>query len=216
MNKVIGLIFSAVFGLSSCANAEMKESDKFTDKFMDMNDGMNLDTATLGAGCFWCVEAVFQELKGVQSVQSGYAGGFVKNPSYKEVCNGTTGHAEVAQIVYDADVLKFEEILEVFWKTHDPTTLNRQGNDTGTQYRSSIFYHNDEQKEKAEFYLKQIDESGAYPDPIVTTIEELTEFYVAEDYHQDYFKNNSSQPYCTFVIQPKLEKFRKAFSQNLK
>lgn len=183
---------------------------------MDMNDGMNLDTATLGAGCFWCVEAVFQELKGVQSVQSGYAGGFVKNPSYKEVCNGTTGHAEVAQIVYDADVLKFEEILEVFWKTHDPTTLNRQGNDTGTQYRSSIFYHNDEQKEKAEFYLKQIDESGAYPDPIVTTIEELTEFYVAEDYHQDYFKNNSSQPYCTFVIQPKLEKFRKAFSQNLK
>jgi len=177
---------------------------------------MNLDTATLGAGCFWCVEAVFQELKGVQSVQSGYAGGFVKNPSYKEVCNGTTGHAEVAQIVYDADVLKFEEILEVFWKTHDPTTLNRQGNDTGTQYRSSIFYHNDEQKEKAEFYLKQIDESGAYPDPIVTTIEELTEFYVAEDYHQDYFKNNSSQPYCTFVIQPKLEKFRKAFSQNLK
>lgn len=194
----------------------MKESDKFTDKFMDMNDGMNLDTATLGAGCFWCVEAVFQELKGVQSVQSGYAGGFVKNPSYKEVCNGTTGHAEVAQIVYDADVLKFEEILEVFWKTHDPTTLNRQGNDTGTQYRSSIFYHNDEQKEKAEFYLKQIDESGAYPDPIVTTIEELTEFYVAEDYHQDYFKNNSSQPYCTFVIQPKLEKFRKAFSQNLK
>ena len=216
MNKVIGLIFSAVFGLSSCANAEMKESDKFTDKFMDMNDGMNLDTATLGAGCFWCVEAVFQELKGVQSVQSGYAGGFVKNPSYKEVCNGTTGHAEVAQIVYDADVLKFEEILEVFWKTHDPTTLNRQGNDTGTQYRSSIFYHNDEQKEKAEFYLKQIDESGAYPDPIVTTIEELTEFYVAEDYHQDYFKNNSLQPYCTFVIQPKLEKFRKAFSQNLK
>lgn len=216
MNKLTLLTFSAVLGLSSCLNAEIKESDKFADTFDIMDKEGKLDTATLGAGCFWCVEAVFQELEGVKSVQSGYAGGFVKNPSYKEVCNGTTGHAEVAQIVYDSEVISFEELLEVFWQTHDPTTLNRQGNDVGTQYRSSVFYHNAEQKEKAEFYKTKLDESGAYSNPIVTTIEELTDFYVAEDYHQDYFNNNSSQPYCTFVVKPKVEKFRKAFADKLK
>jgi len=182
-----------------------------------MNESaLKLDTATFGAGCFWCMEAVFQELKGVESVTSGYAGGFVKNPTYKEVCTGKTGCAEVAQIVYNPEVISFEELLEVFWKTHDPTTLNRQGNDVGTQYRSAVFYHNDEQKEKAEYYKQKLDESGAYPNPIVTTVEKFENYSAAEDYHQDYFNNNTSQPYCTFVIQPKVEKFRKAFADKLK
>ncbi len=174
------------------------------------------DTATFGAGCFWCVEAIFQELKGVHSVKSGYAGGFVKNPSYKEVCTGRTGHAEVAQIVYDPSVISFEELLEVFWKTHDPTTLNRQGADVGTQYRSAVFSHNEEQKEKSVFYMKKLDESGAFQNPIVTTIEPYENYYEAEDYHQDYYNNNGSQGYCRMVIQPKVEKFRKAFSEKLK
>ncbi|MEX2595386.1 MAG: peptide-methionine (S)-S-oxide reductase MsrA [Salibacteraceae bacterium] len=204
--------------LSACGEANEKRLDANYESELDMsNEEMEgMDTATLGAGCFWCVEAVFQELKGVKSVTSGYTGGDVKNPSYREVCDGKTGHAEVARIIYDPETISFEEILEVFWKTHDPTTLNRQGNDVGTQYRSSIFYHNKEQKEKAEFYLDKLNESGAYEDPVVTTIEALGEFYPAEDYHQNYFKNNSSQPYCTFVIQPKLDKFRKAFSEKLK
>mgnify|MGYP002049768463 CR=1 FL=1 len=174
------------------------------------------DTATFGAGCFWCVEAIFQELKGVHSVKSGYAGGFVKNPSYKEVCTGRTGHAEVAQIVYDPSVISFEELLEVFWKTHDPTTLNRQGADVGTQYRSAVFSHNEEQKEKSVFYMKKLDASGAFQNPIVTTIEPYENYYEAEDYHQDYYNNNGSQGYCRMVIQPKVEKFRKAFSEKLK
>lgn len=186
------------------------------DKQMDVIQGEKLDTATFGAGCFWCVEAVFQELKGVKSVTSGYTGGFVKNPTYKEVCTGRTGHAEVARIVYDPSVIGYDELLEVFWKTHDPTTLNRQGNDVGTQYRSAVFYHNAEQKEKAEYYKGKLDESGAFPAPIVTTIEEMKEFYPAEDYHQNYYLENTSQPYCTFVIGPKMEKFRKAFSDKLK
>jgi len=152
----------------------------------------------------------------VHSVKSGYAGGFVKNPSYKEVCTGRTGHAEVAQIVYDPSVISFEELLEVFWKTHDPTTLNRQGADVGTQYRSAVFFHNEEQKEKAAFYMKKLDESGAFQNPIVTTIEPYENYYEAEDYHQDYYNNNGSQGYCRMVIQPKVEKFRKAFSEKLK
>ncbi|MEQ9188736.1 MAG: peptide-methionine (S)-S-oxide reductase MsrA [Cryomorphaceae bacterium] len=189
-------------------NTEEKEIDEST-------PALSMDTATLGAGCFWCVEAVFQELKGVISVTSGYAGGFIKNPSYKEVCTGRTGHAEVAQIVFDPEVISFDELLEVFWQTHDPTTLNQQGNDVGTQYRSSVFYHNQAQKEKAEFYKDKLDASGAWDAPIVTTIEELTDFYVADDYHQNYYNNNGSQPYCTFVIRPKVEKFRKAFAAKL-
>ena len=174
------------------------------------------DTATFGAGCFWCVEAIFQELKGVHSVKSGYAGGFVKNPSYKEVCTGRTGHAEVVQIVYDPSVISFEELLEVFWKTHDPTTLNRQGADVGTQYRSAVFFHNEEQKVKAVFYMKKLDVSGAFQNPIVTTVEPYENYYEAEDYHQDYYNNNGSQGYCRMVIQPKVEKFKKAFPENLK
>ncbi len=176
----------------------------------------NMDTATLGNGCFWCTEAIFQNLKGVYSAVSGYSGGHVKNPTYKDVCAGITGHAEVLQIVYDPAVISFEELLEVFWKTHDPTTLNRQGNDIGTQYRSSIFYHNEQQKQLAESYKKKLDASGAFTKPIVTEIVAFTEFYRAENYHQDYFSLNGSEPYCTYVIQPKVEKFKQVFKDKLK
>ena len=175
-----------------------------------------LDTATLAAGCFWCVEAVFQNLKGVQSVVSGYAGGGVENPSYEEVSSGSTGHAEACQIAYDPKQISYAEILEAFWKAHDPTTLNRQGNDAGTQYRSAIFYRDDEQKKLAEHYKKELDSAGAFDGPIVTEIVPYTNFYKAEDYHQDYYNQHGSQPYCTFVIRPKVEKFRKAFKDKLK
>ncbi|MCB9194677.1 MAG: peptide-methionine (S)-S-oxide reductase MsrA [Flavobacteriales bacterium] len=181
----------------------------------NMNE-QNLDTAIFGAGCFWCVEAVFTELDGVISVTSGYTGGHVKNPSYKEVCAGTTGHAEVAQIVYDPSKITFKELLEVFWKTHDPTTLNRQGNDVGTQYRSAIFYTNEDQKKDAEFYKKELNESGAWSNPVVTEISPLEVFYPAEDYHQNYFAEHGDEMYCKFVIQPKVDKFKKAFSSKLK
>ena len=219
MNATIKAIGASAFlmTLFSCSNAsESVKEEMLSQKTEDVMNTEGMDTATFGAGCFWCIEAVFQELKGVQSVSSGYTGGFIKNPSYKEVCTGRTGHAEVAQIVFDPEVFSFDDLLEVFWKTHDPTTLNRQGNDVGTQYRSSIFYHNDGQKKKAEYYKVKLDESGAYSNPIITTIEELTDFYVAEDSHQNYYKNNSYQPYCAFVIQPKVEKFRKAFADKLK
>ena len=174
------------------------------------------EEATLGAGCFWCIEAVFEELNGVVSVESGYTGGHVDNPTYRQVSSGTSGHAEVARIVYDPSIISFEEVLEVFWLTHDPTTLNRQGNDVGTQYRSAVFYHSESQKELAEFYKKKNNESGAYDNPIITEITPLGTYYVAEDYHQDYYELNPSQGYCRYVIQPKMEKFRKAFSDKLK
>lgn len=175
-----------------------------------------MDIATFGNGCFWCTEAVFQDLKGVSKAASGYMGGETLDPTYKEVCSGTTGHAEVLQITYDPEVISFTELLEVFWKTHDPTTLNRQGNDVGTQYRSVVFYHNDEQKTLAEKYKTKLNDSGAFGDPIVTEITVADKFYVAEDYHQNYFNLNGSQPYCNFVIQPKVEKFREAFKDKLK
>lgn len=181
-----------------------------------MSNETKYETATFGAGCFWCVEAVFTELKGVHSVLPGYAGGSVKNPTYKEVCNGTTGHAEVAQIEFDPAVISFAELLEVFWMTHDPTTLNRQGADVGTQYRSVIFYHNDQQKKEAEFYKKQLEENHVYPNPIVTEIVPFEIFYAAEDYHNDYYANNPDQGYCKMVVRPKVEKFRKAFAEKLK
>jgi len=180
------------------------------------NMSSNLDTITLGAGCFWCVEAVFQRLDGVVSVTSGYMGGKDKNPTYKEVCTGTTGHAEVCQLVYDPSKLTFEEILEVFWKTHDPTTLNRQGNDVGTQYRSAIFYHNDTQRDLATAYKAELDKSGAFNSPIVTEITPSSTFYGGEDYHQNYYNLNSNQGYCQYVIVPKLEKFKKVFKDKLK
>lgn len=175
-----------------------------------------MEIATFGNGCFWCTEAIFQELKGVSKAVSGYMGGAVKNPTYKEVCSGTTGHAEVLQITFDPAAITFDELLEVFWKTHDPTTLNRQGNDVGTQYRSAVFYHNDEQKKIAEDYKIKLDASGAWSDPIVTEITAAEIFYPAEDYHQEYFNHNGSQPYCSFVIRPKVEKFKKVFADKLK
>jgi peptide-methionine (S)-S-oxide reductase len=178
------------------------------------NDTLQL--ATFGNGCFWCTEAIFEQLKGVIKAESGYMGGKVKNPSYKEVCSGLTGHAEVIQILYNPQEISFVELLEVFWATHDPTTLNRQGNDVGTQYRSVIFYHNDEQKSIAEEYKQKLDASGAYTNPIVTEISPKEVFYVAENYHQDYFNQNGNEPYCRFVIQPKMDKFQKVFKDKLK
>jgi peptide-methionine (S)-S-oxide reductase len=175
-----------------------------------------LKTATFGGGCFWCVEAVFQQLKGVDRVVSGYAGGRVPNPTYHQVCSGSTGHAEVAQITYDPQVVSYPELLEVFWKTHDPTTLNRQGNDVGTQYRSIILTHDDEQRQLAEAYKAKLDASGAFDGPIVTEIVPLTKFYPAEDYHQNYYRSNPRQGYCQYVIGPKVEKFRKVFHDKLK
>jgi peptide-methionine (S)-S-oxide reductase len=172
--------------------------------------------ATFGNGCFWCTEAVFEQLRGVVRVSSGYSGGQVENPTYKQVCNGDTGHAEVLQIEYDPNAVSFATLLEVFWKTHDPTTLNRQGNDVGTQYRSVIFTHNPEQERLAREYKAKLDASGAFANPIVTEITPFTKFYPAEDYHQGYFRANGREPYCRYVIAPKVEKFRQVFGDKLK
>jgi peptide-methionine (S)-S-oxide reductase len=180
------------------------------------NTSEALEIATLGAGCFWCVEAVFLELQGVQRVVSGYAGGTVDNPTYYEVCSGTTGHAEVIQITFDPTVITFADLLYVFWRTHDPTTLNRQGPDVGTQYRSAIFYHSEQQRVIAEKSKQETDASGLWPRPIVTEIVPFTRFYPAEDYHQDFYRRNPYQPYCLFIIDPKMQKFRKGFQQKLK
>ena len=175
-----------------------------------------METATLGGGCFWCVEAIYQDVIGVHKVVSGYMGGAIENPTYQQVCSGTTGHAEVAQIVFDPTVISFAEILFIFWCTHDPTTLNRQGNDVGTQYRSVIFYHTEEQKSIAERSKAETEASDLWPDPIVTEIAPLTLFYEAEEYHQNYFVENPHQPYCIFVINPKVQKFRKSFRDKLR
>ena len=177
---------------------------------------MGIEIATLGAGCFWCVEAVFDSLKGVSQVNSGYTGGQLKDPSYKEICSGTTGHAEVARITYDSSIIAFGELLEVFWATHDPTTLNRQGADSGTQYRSVIYYHSEEQKNIAQKSKEAAGEAGLYPNPIVTEISATETFYIAENYHHDYLKNNPDQGYCKIVIKPKLEKFKKMFAEKIR
>ena len=176
----------------------------------------NEETAVFGAGCFWCVEAVFQQLKGVVKVDPGYAGGTVKNPSYKEVCTGRTGHAEVARIIFNPDEISYETLLKVFFKSHDPTTLNYQGNDHGTQYRSAVFYTSDEQKQLAEKMIKKLTDEHAFSNPIVTEVTKLDAFYEAEDYHHDYFKNNPNQGYCMYVIQPKVEKVKHNFKDLLK
>jgi peptide-methionine (S)-S-oxide reductase len=176
----------------------------------------DLQVATFGAGCFWCTEAVFLNLKGVTKVVSGYEGGKVKNPSYREVCTGETGHAEVTQITFDPSKVTFEELLEVFWNTHDPTTLNKQGADEGTQYRSVVFYHNEDQKKSAEAYKKQLEASHVYKTPIVTEISPALTFYPAEDYHQNYYSLNPNQGYCQYVIRPKVEKFKKQFAAKVK
>lgn len=179
-------------------------------------ESTELKTATFGAGCFWCTEAVFLNVKGVTKVVSGYSGGKVKNPTYREVCSGLTGHAEVTQITFDPKVVSFSDLLEVFWNTHDPTTLNRQGADEGTQYRSAVFYNDEEQKKIAEEYKKQLEASHVYKNPIVTEISPLINFYPAEDYHQNYYALNPNQGYCQYVIRPKVEKFKKQFSAKLK
>lgn len=202
---VLGVILLATI-ITSC-----KSKDKIA-----MTKSDHLETATFGAGCFWCVEAIFQDLKGVESVVSGYAGGHVESPSYKEVCSGETGHAEVAQIKFDPEVISYVDLLNVFWTTHDPTTLNRQGADVGTQYRSVIFYHSDEQKKIAEESKKETDKAEIYSDPIVTEISPLTNYYEAEDYHQNYFNENQEAPYCQLVISPKVIKFREKYADKLK
>lgn len=178
--------------------------------------GANKDTITLAAGCFWCVEAVFQDIEGVESVASGYIGGSVENPTYKQVCSGETGHAEALRIVYDPAKVSFTELLEIFFTAHDPTTLNRQGADEGTQYRSAIFYHNDEQQRIAAKIKAELNNSGAFDNPVVTEITAASRFYPAEDYHQGYFNGNQEQPYCKFVIRPKVDKVHKLFKDKLK
>ncbi len=175
-----------------------------------------LEIATFAAGCFWCVEAQYQQLDGVEKVESGYIGGHVDNPTYKDVCSGTTGHAEACNIYYDPEKITYDELLAAFWVAHDPTTLNRQGNDVGTQYRSAIFYHNEEQKQKAEEYKRRLNEEKAYDNPVVTEISPYTKFYTAEGYHQNYYNDNPNQGYCMFVVKPKLDKFKKVFADKLK
>ncbi len=192
-----------------------------TKKIIDMNNepisnNSKTDTAIFGEGCFWCTEAFFQKLEGVQQVISGYGGGFVENPTYEQVCDKNTGHVELARIVYDPSKITYDELLEVFWKTHDPTTLDRQGNDVGPQYKSVIYYENELQRKKAEAYKAELDKSGAWDRPIVTTIEAFKNFYPAENYHQNYYNDNKNQGYCRFVIAPKLEKFEKVFKSRLK
>lgn len=174
------------------------------------------EVATLAGGCFWCLEAVFDDLKGVESVESGYMGGRTANPTYEQVCSGGTGHAEVVRVAYDPEIVSFKEILEVFFVIHDPTTLNRQGNDVGTQYRSAIFYHSAEQKSVAEQVIANLNAASIYEDPIVTEVAAASRFYIAEDYHQEYFRRNPAQPYCAYVVRPKVAKFRKRFLEKLK
>lgn len=176
----------------------------------------HLEEATFGAGCFWCVEAVFQQLEGVKAVESGYAGGNVENPTYEQVCTGNTGHAEVTRITYDPNIISFEDLLQVFWHCHNPTTLNREGADIGTQYRSAIFYHDEEQKRMAEESLKEVDASGLWEDPIVTKIEPLKNYASAENYHQDFYEKHKNSPYCDAVIKPKLDKLKEEFVNKLK
>ena len=211
-------VTAAIAGLTTLISCAQK-TPKTT---IEMNNSNTTSTvkseiATFANGCFWCTEAFFEELDGVISATSGYSGGNTSNPTYKEIGTGQTGHAECLQIVYNPAIISFDELLEVFWQTHDPTTLNRQGADVGTQYRSAIFYHNTEQKEKAEKYKDELNKSQAFDKPIVTEITAAGKFYPAEDYHQQYYENNANQnPYCRVVIQPKLEKFRKVFKDKLK
>jgi len=205
--KQLLFFYLSIFILLFCFNPSFARAEK---------TGAKLEIATLGGGCFWCTEAVIQRLKGVVSVTSGYSGGKVKNPSYEEVCTGNTGHTEVIQISFDPQKVTFEKILEVFWQAHDPTTLNRQGNDIGFQYRSVIFYHDKKQKEIAEKEKKELINSGIWSDPVVTAIEPFSNFYQAEKEHQNYYNRNSNQPYCIYVIDPKVKKLKKNFRNLLK
>jgi methionine-S-sulfoxide reductase len=204
-------VIACIITVTSCAKSKSKVVTMIEP---ELNQS-NIDTITLGGGCFWCVEAVYQQLKGVVSVASGYAGGHVINPTYKQVCEGTTGHAEVIQIVFDNSVTSLKEVLQVFFTVHDPTTLNRQGADVGTQYRSVVFYRSSEQQNIAKDIIMQLNEVGAFPSKIVTEVAPLHVFYKAENYHQNYYRLNSSEGYCRMVIQPKLEKFKKVFSDKI-
>lgn len=208
------ILFLLSVGLSSVLSAQSKKQSP--QAMNNHEDQQNTALATFGAGCFWCTEAVFLNVKGVNKVVSGYAGGKVKNPTYEQVTSGSTGHAEVAQITYNPSVISYEELLEIFWNTHDPTTLNRQGADVGTQYRSVIFYQTDEEKKIAQAYKEQLEKSRIFKNSIVTEIAPLENFYPAENYHQNYYTLNPNQGYCQYVIRPKIEKFRKQFSDKLK
>ncbi|MBM4176704.1 MAG: peptide-methionine (S)-S-oxide reductase MsrA [Ignavibacteria bacterium] len=212
MKKVYLLILVVMLG--SC-NEVQNQTSFTTVKSEGEKSNIMYDTATFGAGCFWCVEAVFQELNGVHSVVSGYSGGSINNPEYEQVSSGTTGFAEVCQIQYDKSKISFEELLEAFWMSHDPTTLNRQGADVGTQYRSVIFYHDENQEDLAEKYKQKLNNAKVFDKPIVTEISRFEKFFPAEDYHQNYYKENPNKPYCLFIIRPKLEKFRKVFKEKL-
>ncbi len=211
-NKILGLLSTAISFILISSAVVQAQSNNTTDKM----SSSTMEEATFGAGCFWCVEAVFEEVKGIESAVAGYAGGKLPNPTYRQVSSGQTGHAEVARITYDPSVISYEQLLEVFWHTHNPTTKNRQGADVGPQYRSVIFYHNEKQKEIAEQSLKKTDKSDLWEDPIVTEIEPLSNYSVAENYHQNYYENNPNAGYCQVVIAPKLKKFRKDFPQLLK
>ena len=216
--SIFTLLFSAC-GETNNKKKQMENKSKLTTLESDSNQQANPsshDTITLGGGCFWCVEAVYEMLDGVIKVESGFSGGTVKNPSYREVCTGSTGHAEVAQITFDNSKTSVEEILKVFFTVHDPTTLNKQGADVGTQYRSVIFYRNDHQRNIARSIIDELNNNHVYPSPIVTQLDAFTVFYKAEDYHQDYYNQNKEAPYCRIVIQPKLEKFEKVFKDRLK
>lgn len=212
MNNLFKILIPAILITAlSCKSTAEK-----TYNYSTMESSQNeYEYATIGGGCFWCMEAVFSEVRGVQSVTSGYSGGTVKNPSYREVTSGRTGHAEVVQLAFDPEIISYRDILEIFFHLHDPTTLNRQGADVGTQYRSVIFFHNDEQERVARKVFEEIDRSDLWENPLVTEISPLQEFYIAEDYHQNYYSNNPNQPYCTFVISPKLSKLRKLFKDKL-
>ncbi len=207
--------FFAAFAMVSCAQ---QQPSSLTTLSVSNRKIMttNTDTATFGAGCFWCVEVLFQQLDGVLKVTSGYSGGHIANPTYEQVCSKTSGHVEVIQVVYDPAKITYDELLEIFWKTHDPTTVDQQGNDHGPQYRSVIFYHNNQQKKLAEQYKEELDKSGAWSKPIVTAIEHFKKFYSAESYHQNYYNTNPDQLYCRYVIQPKVDKFQKVFKERLK
>jgi peptide-methionine (S)-S-oxide reductase len=206
--------------LLSCANPSTPNKDMTTTTpnlgSASTNPNLKTDTATFGNGCFWCTEAIFQQLNGVVKVTSGYSGGHVANPTYEEVCAKKTGHAEALQIVFNPAIITFDELLEAFWQTHDPTTLNRQGNDVGPQYRSVIFYHNSLQQQRAGYFMQELEKNKAFNAPIVTAIEPFTNFFAAENYHQNYYNTHGNEPYCNFVIRPKLEKFEKAFKNKLR
>jgi peptide-methionine (S)-S-oxide reductase len=214
---IIAVVCIAAFGFNLLKNKEQKITEIKKIPISKMKgEQSNMETATLAGGCFWCIETIFNDLKGVEKVVSGYSGGTTKNPSYEEVCSGRTGYAESVEITFDPSVISYEKLLEIFFHIHNPTTLNKQGADVGTQYRSAIFYSSEEQKKTAEEVIEKITKSGLWEDPIVTEVTKFTEFYPAEDYHQDYYNNNKEKSYCSFVIAPKVRKFYKEYKDLLK